>query len=210
MATSPRARAARAASSSRVGMSCSAATPPRCMRQPTSPETSSAAPASCTCADLVAAHGRGDVGELDRRTSRRSRSRSRHRPARRARRPAARRSARARRSCRAARGAGGRSSGTPPAGARPSWAPGSRAARAARRTRRRAPARAPTRGSPWNSSGQACSIVAAHEPESTTIGPSLAASASSVVAATRRASSGKPEFQAGWPQHVCPSGNVTR
>ena len=53
-------------------------------------------------------------------------------------------------------------------------------------------------------------MVAAHEPESTTIGPSLAASASSVVAATRRASSGNPEFQAGWPQHVCPSGNVTR
>ena len=53
-------------------------------------------------------------------------------------------------------------------------------------------------------------MVAAHEPESTTIGPSLAASASSVVAATRRASSGNPEFQAGWPQQVCPSGNVTR
>ena len=65
------------------------------------------------------------------------------------------------------------------------------------------------RGSPANSSGQACSIVAAHEPESTTIGPSLPASASSVVAATRRASSGKPEFQAGWPQQVWPSGNVT-
>ena len=74
----------------------------------------------------------------------------------------------------------------------------------------RARARRRARGSPANSSGQACSIVAAHEPESTTIGPSLAASAASVVAATRRASSGKPEFQAGWPQHVWPSGSVTR
>jgi hypothetical protein len=40
-------------------------------------------------------------------------------------------------------------------------------------------------------------MVAAHEPESTTIAPSLPESASSVVAATRFASSGKPEFQAG-------------
>ena len=55
-----------------------------------------------------------------------------------------------------------------------------------------------------------CNIVAAHEPESTTIGPSLSASAASVVAATRLASSGKPEFQAGCPQQVWPSGNVTR
>ena len=45
-------------------------------------------------------------------------------------------------------------------------------------------------------------MVAAQEPESTTIGPSLPASASSVVEATRFASSGYPEFQAGWPQHV--------
>ena len=67
-----------------------------------------------------------------------------------------------------------------------------------------------SRGSPAKSSGQACSIVAAHEPESTTMGPSLSASAASVVSATRRASSGKPEFQAGWPQQVWPAGNVTR
>ena len=177
------------------------------MRQPRSPETSSPAPASWTCVDLVAAHRRRDAGELDRERAAEAAAGvgvdlldeldvRQRRDQRRAR----------RRVAEAAALVAGAVEGDRPAARRPSAALARRAARAAPRTRPRARARRRARGSPANSSGQACSIVAAHEPESTTIGPSLPASASSVVAATRLASSGKPEFQAGWPQQVCPSG----
>ena len=191
-------------------MPAAPAQPCTCSRQPRSPETSSRAPDSTTRARLVEPHRAGDLGELDRE---------------RAAEPAAELVLReldgldARQRVEQRR-AGARLAELAALVARAVERDGPRVRRvlrpAARRSREEraelAHATATSSAWPWratsasNSSGQTCCIVATHEPESPTIGPSVAASASSVVAATRRASSGKPEFQAGWPQHVWPAG----
>src|SRR4051794_32987894 len=51
--------------------------------------------------------------------------------------------------------------------------------------------------------------MAVHDPDGSTMVPSVLVSARSVRRATRRASGAKPLFQAGWPQQVAPLATVT-